>query len=298
MAGGFVAIAITGLALTPGPDRPNLPGLRNPFGVAPAWVPFVAAAAGLAGLVGCAVLAAWSLYSRARRGPAVERQQIKWLAYSGCLVALVLVPAVSLSLTAGILARIAAGALMVAVMTMPVAVAVAVLKYRLYDLDIVVRKTVVTALVAGAFTAIYALAVVAAGAVTGRPGSSPLTFAAAALAAVLLQPVRVRAGRLADRLVYGRRPSPDEVLSEFSGQMAPTRSQTCCRGWRRWSARRPAPSGPKCGCGPQAPNIWRRHGRLGPRRWHCPVGRPRHRPMGCSRHRSWCPCHRPHRRPR
>jgi hypothetical protein len=61
MAGGFVAIAITGLALTPGPDRPNLPGLRNPFGVAPAWVPSTAAVAGLAGLVGCAVLAAWSL---------------------------------------------------------------------------------------------------------------------------------------------------------------------------------------------------------------------------------------------
>jgi signal transduction histidine kinase len=224
MAGGFVAIAITGLALTPGPDRPNLPGLRDPFGVAPAWVPFTATVAGLAGLVGCAVLAAWSLYSRARRGPAVERQQIKWLAYSGCLVALVLVPAVSLSLTAGIPGRIAAGALMVAVMTMPVAVAVAVLKYRLYDLDIVVRKTVVTALVAGTFTAIYALVVVGAGAVTGRPGSSPLTFAAAALAAVFLQPVRVRAGLLADRLVYGKRATPYEVLSEFSGQVAGTYS--------------------------------------------------------------------------
>jgi signal transduction histidine kinase len=224
MAGGCVVIAITGLALTPGSDRPNLPGLRNPFGVAPSWVPFDAAVAGLAGLVGCAVLAAWSLYSRARRGPAVERQQIRWLAYSGCLVALVLVPAVSLSLTAGIPGRVAAGALLVAVMTMPVAVAVAVLKYRLYDLDIVVRKTVVAALVAGAFTAIYALVVVAAGAVTGRPGSSPLTFAAAALAAVLLQPVRARAGRLADRLVYGKRATPYEVLSEFSGQVAGTYS--------------------------------------------------------------------------
>jgi signal transduction histidine kinase len=220
MAGGFVAIAITGLALTPGGDRPNLPALRNPFGVAPALVPFSAAVVGLAGLVGCAGLAAWSLYSRAQRGPAVERQQIKWLAYSGCLVALVLVPAVSLSLTVGIPGRITAGALFVAVMTMPVAVAVAVLKYRLYDLDIVVRKTVVAALVAGAFTAIYALVVVAVGAVTGRPGSSPLTFAAAALAAVLLQPVRARAGLLADRLVYGKRATPYEVLSEFSGQMA------------------------------------------------------------------------------
>ena len=150
----------------------------------------------------------------------MERQQIKWLAYSGCLVALLLVPAVSLSLSSGIPARAAAGALMAAVLTVPAAVAVAVLKYRLYDLDIVARKTVVAAVVAAAFTAIYALAVVAAGAVTGRPGSSPLTFAAAALAAVLLQPVRVRAGQLADRLVYGKRATPYEVLSEFSGQMA------------------------------------------------------------------------------
>jgi signal transduction histidine kinase len=88
----------------------------------------------------------------------------------------------------------------------------------------VVRKTVVAALVAAAFTAIYALAVVAAGAVTDRPGSSPLTFAAAALAAVLLQPIRVRAGQLADRLVYGKRATPYEVLSGFSGQMAGTYS--------------------------------------------------------------------------
>ena len=59
---------------------------------------------------------------------------------------------------------------------------------------------------------------------TGHPGGSPLTFAAAALAAVLLQPVRVRAGQLADRLVYGRRATPYEVLSEFSGQIAGTYS--------------------------------------------------------------------------
>ena len=174
----------------------------------------------LAGLLGCAVLAAWSLFARARRGTDVERQQIKWLAYSGCLVALTLVPSVILSLTPGIPARVAEGALMLAILTVPAAVAVAVLKYRLYDLDIVVRKTVVAALVAGAFTAVYAIVVVAVGAVTGRPGSSPLTFAAAALAAVLLQPVRARAGLLADRLVYGRRATPYEVLSEFSGQMA------------------------------------------------------------------------------
>ena len=219
LAGGFAVIAATGLAVTPG-TVVNLRALRNPFGVDPAAASVTAIGFGLAGLLGCALLAAWSLLVRARRGTSVERQQIKWLAYSGCLVALTLVPSATLSQSPGIAARVAEGALMVAILTVPAAVAVAVLRYRLYDLDIVVRKTVVAALVAAAFTAIYALAVVAAGAVTGRPGSSPLTFAAAALAAVLLQPVRARAGQLADRLVYGRRATPYEVLSEFSGQVA------------------------------------------------------------------------------
>jgi len=52
-------------------------------------------------LLCCVVLAAWSLVVRSRRGPGAERQQIKWLAYSGCLVALALVPSVSLSRTPG-----------------------------------------------------------------------------------------------------------------------------------------------------------------------------------------------------
>ena len=151
----------------------NLTALQNPFGIRPSAVPFAAAVAGLAGLLGCVVLAAWSPVVRARRGTPVERQQLKWLAYAGCLVAVTLVPSTILSLTPGIPARIAQGALEIAILAIPAAVAVAVLKYRLYDLDIVIRKTVVAALVAAAFTAIYALAVVAAGAVTGWPGSRP-----------------------------------------------------------------------------------------------------------------------------
>ena len=222
LGGAFAVLATVGVATIPGGDTPNLPGLRNPFGITPAAIPLTLTVAGLAGMLSCAVLAAWSLVARARRGPAVERQQIRWLAYSGCLIAPALVPAVSLSLTKGLPARIAAGVLIVAIATMPVAVAVAVLRYRLYDLDIVVRKTVVAALVAGAFTGIYALVVAGIGTLIGRQGSGALTFAAAALAAVALQPVRVRAGLLADRLVYGNRATPYEVLTEFSGQVAGT----------------------------------------------------------------------------
>jgi len=220
LGGAFAVIATAGVATVPGGEVPNLPGLRNPFGITtPATVPYVLTVAGLAGMVSCAILAAWSLVARARRGQAVERQQIKWLAWSGCLVAPALVPAVSLSLTKGLPARVSAGVVTIAILTMPIAVAVAILRYRLFDLDIVVRKTVIAALVAGTFTAVYAIVVAGAGALTGRPASSPLVFAAAALAAAALQPVRARAGVLADRLVYGRRATPYEVLTEFSGQV-------------------------------------------------------------------------------
>jgi hypothetical protein len=70
-------------------------------------VPLTAIGSGLVGLLGCAVLAAWSLLSRSRRGPSVERLQIKWLAYSGCLMALTLVSSTIVSeilpLSAGLL---------------------------------------------------------------------------------------------------------------------------------------------------------------------------------------------------
>ena len=157
------------------------------------------------------------------------RQQLAWLAYVGVLTVAVAVVTVGyIQVTHG--GNTALGTFLfglvfgIPIFGIPLACAVAVLRYRLYDLDVVVKKTVVAALVAAAFTLIYVLVVVAVGAATGRKGSSPLTFAAAALAAVLLQPIRTRAGLLADRLVYGRRATPYEVLSEFSGQIAGTYS--------------------------------------------------------------------------
>ena len=101
LGGGFAVLAFAGLSFNPGSEGPNLPALRNPLGVTPAAAPFDVIIAGLAGLLCCVVLAAWSLAARARRGTAATRQQIKWLACSGCLVAVVLVPAVALSKTPG-----------------------------------------------------------------------------------------------------------------------------------------------------------------------------------------------------
>jgi signal transduction histidine kinase len=203
---------------------------RNPFGIFPrhGWYSSLIAVAGAITLA-TAVLAVISVFARRRGASAELRQQLAWLAYVGALTAgfAVLMIVYVLATHGG---NTWLGNLVFVlvfgtpIFGIPLACAVGVLRYRLYDLDVVVKKTVVAALVAGVFTAVYVLIVVAVGAATGRPGGNPLTFAAAALAAVLLQPVRVRAGRLADRLVYGRRATPYEVLSEFSGQIAGTYS--------------------------------------------------------------------------
>ena len=170
-----------------------------------------------------------SVFARRRGASAELRQQLAWLGYVGALTALwaaVLIVSILIwpYYNGWLGTLIWAFLILTAVLGIPLACAVAVLRYHLYDLDVVVKKTVVAALVAAAFTGIYALVVVGIGAITGHAVSSALTFAAAALAAVLLQPLRVRAGPLADRLVYGRRASPYEVLSEFAGRIAGTYS--------------------------------------------------------------------------
>jgi hypothetical protein len=218
LGGAFAIIAIAGLAFLPGPDRPNLPGLRNPLGMTPAAVPFDAAAAGMAGLLGCAVLAAWSLVVRGRRGTAVQRHQIKWLAYSGCLVALALVPAVALSLTPGTPARIAAGAAFAAVLAVPVAVAVAVLKYRLYDIDRVISRTLGYAIVTGLLVGVYAGLVLLATQVLGL--HTPVAVAAATLAAAaLFSPVRLRVQRKVDRRFNRARYDAEATVAAYAARL-------------------------------------------------------------------------------
>ena len=218
LAGGFAVIAIAGLAFSPGSDRPNLPGLSNPFGVAPAAVPFDAAVAGLAGLVGCVLLAVWSLVARGRRGTATERQQIKWLAWSGCLVAVALVPAVTLSLTPGTAARLASAALFAAVLAMPAAVGVAVLKYRLYDIDRVISRTLAYTIVTGLLAGVYAGLVLVATGVFGV--HTPVAVAAATLAAAaLFSPVRRRVQRRVDRRFNRARYDAEATVAAFAARL-------------------------------------------------------------------------------
>ncbi len=106
----------------------------------------------------------------------------------------------------------------------PIAIGIAVLKHRLYDIDIIVNKTVVYAALAAFITVVYVAVVVGIGAAIGqRHNADPgLSILATAVVAIAFQPVRERVQRLANHLVYGKRATPYEALSTFSEQLAGT----------------------------------------------------------------------------
>jgi signal transduction histidine kinase len=193
--------------------------LKNPLGMpgAKAVVRPVLAVAGVV-FFGSVVGALASLGIRFHRGNSEQRQQLKWF-IAGFLVFVVsLASSVFISRTSVI---VGIGTAMAAT-ALPVAVAVAVLKYRLYDIDVVISRTLVYVALAVFITAVYVGIVVGIGSLVGSGGrpNLALSIVATAIVAVAFQPARERLQKVANRLVYGLRATPYEVLSQFSERVA------------------------------------------------------------------------------
>ncbi|MGZ5350088.1 MAG: histidine kinase [Actinomycetota bacterium] len=161
-------------------------------------------------------LTLYSLFRRFRRSSGIERQQIKWVAF-GFLSGLVLMLA-SMPITDPALNGLIGG---IAFMMFPISIGVSILRFHLYDLDVVVKKAVVYAALALFATLVYLGLVVGLGTWLGR-GSSFLTMVAAVIVAVTFQPVRERLSRFANRVVYGKRATPYEILTDFSERVGDT----------------------------------------------------------------------------
>jgi signal transduction histidine kinase len=204
--------------------------IASPFDVAP-WLSetmvTVGAICGLtAGLAGVV-----SLVLRARRATGEERLQIRWLSWVAGAIAILLVTNVALVIitapwdllwvepVSNVMFGVTAILIVIGV---PIAVAIAILKYKLFEIDAVIRKTVVFGLLAGFFALVYGAIVGGLGAGVGAASNGWFSFLAAATLALLFQPARDRARVLADRLVYGKRATPYEVLAEFSGRLGDT----------------------------------------------------------------------------
>ncbi len=209
-----VTFALEGHDYTDALGRPA----PNPYGIA-GLVPFFDAARLVFGLlfVWLIVASVASLFVRFRRGDADERQQLKWLMFAGAIVAVWF--ALPLEHGSGGIADQIQGFIL---MLIPLASGIAITKYHLYDIDLVVSKTVVVGVMAVFITLVYVGVVVGVGALVGSVGDPLLSAIAAALVALAFQPVRRAAHRLADRVVYGKRATPYEVLAEFSSHMGET----------------------------------------------------------------------------
>jgi signal transduction histidine kinase len=199
--------------------------MRNPIGVR--WIDFNGPA-GLIWPVGLALIltAMVGTIVRTRRATGELRQQLRWLAYAAGFTAFGLVATVAgflvnPHLSNGWFDLVIVLGFGVAV---PVSCGIAILKHGLYEIDVVVSKAVVYGVLAAFFTAVYLTVVVGVGTAIGSRRNPFLTVLAAALIALAFNPVREPAKRLANRIVYGERASPYEVLSEFAGRVAGTYS--------------------------------------------------------------------------
>lgn len=166
--------------------------------------------------------AAASLIAKYRRSSGEARLQFKWLAYAAGFI----VVAVVILLAANGFTDLATDQTWEAVLialafaAIPAAIGVAILKYRLYDIDVVINRTVVLALLAGFITAVYAGIVVGIGRLIGGEEGLLLPITATAIVALAFEPVRHWAQRRANRLVFGQRATPYEVLSDLTERLA------------------------------------------------------------------------------
>jgi signal transduction histidine kinase len=168
---------------------------------------------------------ALSLVLRHRAGSSELRRQINWVALTGAVFFLVqLVAIVGILADHGkqppITVAAYAASSVIGLLGLPAAITVGILKYRLYEIDVIINRAVVYGLVSAGLTAVYAGIVLGIGALAGQQGSPLLTVTAAVAVALLFQPARQWARGVANRLVYGERATPYQVLSDFADDMA------------------------------------------------------------------------------
>jgi signal transduction histidine kinase len=184
-------------------------GLANIAGL----LQLVLSAGALAAIVG--------LILRYRRSEGELRQQLKWFLFAGSILVLAVI-ATAFVPSSTPASSIASGLFVVAALGLPAATGIAIFKYHLYDIDLVISRTLVYGALAAFITAVYVGIAVGIGTLVGSGGKPNLglSILATGIVAVGFQPVRERVQRVANRLVYGKRATPYDVLSQFSERVA------------------------------------------------------------------------------
>lgn len=216
---GMVVYFLVGSALLPELNAPGEPPpwtVPNPIGLSslafsmPVWIVM---------LVTLVVGSVASLFVRFRRADPVERSQLKWLLYA-CVIFLVIYYA-----GAGFAGNMRGTdifelALFLSILSLPVAIAVAILRYRLYDIDVVIRKTLVYTVLTALLALVYFGSVILLqqlfGALTGIEQSTLAVVVSTLVIAALFTPLRRRIQDAIDRRFYRKKYNAQQVLAEFA----------------------------------------------------------------------------------
>jgi fumarate reductase subunit C len=231
LCGAVLVLASVGVMLSPGPLE-HLGGVRNPFGLEGQHWMTSAGYVVLPLLPLCMLASALSLVLRFRRSRGEERQQIKWIAFSASVVVIVYLIAMVASLLSPAETWFAGSspawlsllqsAALLSLTVIPIAVGFAVLRYRLYEIDLLINR----ALVYGSLTVLLAATYV--GGVVGLQyafrtltgqGSTLAVVASTLVIAALFNPLRSRVQGFVDRRFYRRKYDARKTLEAFSAKL-------------------------------------------------------------------------------
>jgi hypothetical protein len=208
-------MVVLGSVVQPDPLAPDYRG--NPLAIpALGRVLVVPAVAGVVVVLVSLLVGAGSLVVRFRRARGVERQQLRWLAYAAALAAGLLLVA----LAAGVLAKdeVVTASLALGVALLPLATGAAILRYRLYDLDRIISRTLAYGLLTVLLGGGYAAVVLGLGQLLGQDSSLVVAGATLAVAAVF-QPARRRVQAMVDRRFNRRRYDAARTIAAFSARL-------------------------------------------------------------------------------
>ena len=239
-------VGLVSLALGPvrGPDR----SVASPLAVGALAGPLLVVRTVALVVAGLAIpVGAWSLLARFRRAGEVERQQLRWLVAVPVPVALAVAALAAQALTGNDVDLDWLPGICLAVL--PLGIGAAILRYRLYDLDRIISRTLAYGLLSLLLGGGYAVAVLGLGQLLGR--DSPLVVAAATLAvAAVFQPARRRVQAVVDRRLNRRRHDAARIIEGFGARLPdPVDLDTLTADLLGWSTRPCSRPRHRCGSG-------------------------------------------------
>jgi hypothetical protein len=213
---------LIGRALVAGPVNEDEFGpLRNPLGIeATADLAPVISSIVTTLLLVALLAAVASLLARLRRAQGVERQQLKWFCYAAALSAVAAFVAVALPWVGGYIVDTLS--IVLGLTALPVSVGIAILRYRLYDIDRLINRTLVYALLTATLALTYAVVVLVLGQLFGEAGGNPPSWAVAGATlavAALFQPARRRIQQAVDRRFNRRKYDAVKTVEAFSARL-------------------------------------------------------------------------------